>query len=144
MVCPYVYTTPNESNVYVTPHFKVKEFRCKDGSNIVLVHPWLPEHLEKIRSALGNAPITINSGYRTVTHNKEVGGSDTPYHLYGLAADIVVEGKTPLAVARKILKLFPDSCGIGLYSSYVHFDARVTPYRYDHRSGREIPVKSFN
>ena len=55
-------------------HFQVKEFACKDGSDIVLVSPLLIDVLEEIRESFGK-PVNINSGYRTPAYNKKVGGA---------------------------------------------------------------------
>lgn len=144
MVTSRVYNTATEANVKASEHFKVKEFACKDGSKIVLIHDYLLDALEQLRKALNNSPITINSGYRTYTHNKAVGGASASYHLYGLAADIVVPGWTPLQVAQVADALFPDWAGIGLYNGYVHLDGRkVMKYRFDKRSGKEVAVTKF-
>jgi len=39
-----------------------------------------------------NHPITIISGFRSIEHNKEVGGRPASFHLYGMAADISYPG----------------------------------------------------
>jgi len=44
--------------------------------------------LEAMRHALGDVPITISSGFRSVACNNAVGGSSTSRHLYGDAADL--------------------------------------------------------
>lgn len=53
--------------------------------------------LQPLRNALG--PVTITSGYRPNKLNKKLGGAANSDHLYGLAADIRVAGKSPLEVA---------------------------------------------
>ncbi|MGH3662928.1 MAG: D-Ala-D-Ala carboxypeptidase family metallohydrolase, partial [Micromonosporaceae bacterium] len=45
--------------------------------------------LEAVRRKLGNQPITISSGFRSVSCNSSVGGSSTSLHMYGQAADAV-------------------------------------------------------
>lgn len=143
MVCSNVYNARTEKDVKVSAHFKVSEFACKDGSSICLVHRYLWEKLEALRRACGNRPITINSGYRTYQHNKNIGGASNSYHLYGLAADIVVSGMSALKVAQLADKIFGDSGGVGLYNGYVHIDGRVSKYRFDKRSGVEKAVDHF-
>lgn len=138
-----VYNKTTEGGVKIADHFKVSEMACKDGSGIVLVHPWLPPVLEKIREKLGGAPIIINSGFRTWAHNKSVGGAPSSYHLYGIAADIQVPGYLPITVARAASSVLGDSGGVGLYSSFVHVDCRVNRYRFDKRSGAEKAVSDF-
>lgn len=56
--------------------------------------------LQPIREALG--PISISSGYRPKWLNDHIGGSPSSDHLTGLAADIIVPGRSPLDVARFI------------------------------------------
>lgn len=60
--------------------------------------------LEPLREALGK-PIVVTSGFRSPSINAMVGGSKTSDHLDGRAADIIVPGFTPLAVAKKIVEL---------------------------------------
>ena len=55
--------------------------------------------LQRIRDHFG-AAVTINSGYRTESYNKQVGGAPSSQHCLGAAADIVVSGAVPLAVAQ--------------------------------------------
>lgn len=33
-----VYSLATDGDKYLTPHFQVKEFRCRDGSDVVLIH----------------------------------------------------------------------------------------------------------
>ena len=37
-----VYSLAADGDKYLTPHFQVKEFRCRDGSDVVLIHEQLP------------------------------------------------------------------------------------------------------
>lgn len=89
------YSLKKDGNKPITEHFKVKEFRCKDGTDKILISTELVEMLEKLREKL-NCSININSGYRTEAHNKSIGGSSTSKHCKGLAVDIVCkrDGKT--------------------------------------------------
>ena len=71
--------------------FKVREFRCRDGSDVVMIDESLVVLLQCIREHFGK-PITITSGYRTAAHNAAVGGAKSSQHLLGRAADIQVAG----------------------------------------------------
>ncbi len=54
---------------------------------------WLAtDVLEPLRALCGNVPITVTSGYRSVTVNSAIGGSTTSDHMQGLAADLYVSG----------------------------------------------------
>jgi zinc D-Ala-D-Ala carboxypeptidase len=44
--------------------------------------------LQAMRRAMGSAPITVSSGFRSVSCNNAAGGSATSRHLYGDAADL--------------------------------------------------------
>ena len=101
----------------------MKEFACHDGSDAVLVAPRLVMVLQSIRSHFG-ATVTINSGYRTPQYNAKVGGVAHSQHCYGTAADIVVKGQTPAAVAAYARQLMPDWGGVGIYGSFCHIDVR--------------------
>ena len=45
-------------------------------------------------------------------------------HCYGTAADIVVKGQKPAAVAAYARKIMPDWGGVGIYGSFTHIDIR--------------------
>ena len=83
------YSLARDGEAYLSPHFRVQEFRCKDGSDPVFVDTALVELLEQLRAHFGKA-VTITSGYRTPAHNAKAGGSRFSQHLYGRAADIRV------------------------------------------------------
>ncbi|MDP1872543.1 D-Ala-D-Ala carboxypeptidase family metallohydrolase, partial [Phenylobacterium sp.] len=58
--------------------------------------------LEKVRSLLGDRPITVTSAYRNPAVNAAVGGVKTSDHAQGHAADIVVAGLSPYETAKRI------------------------------------------
>lgn len=70
----------------ISPHFAIKEFRCKCGQ--VGVARELVQLLERVRERLYPGGLTIVSGYRCAKHNRAVGGASNSCHLSGLAADI--------------------------------------------------------
>lgn len=45
--------------------------------------------LEAMRHALGDQPLSITSGFRSIPCNRAVGGASNSQHLYGNAADLV-------------------------------------------------------
>ena len=89
------YSLAKDASLRLSQNFRVEEFACKDGSDAILISEELIEMLEKLRERLG-CSININSGYRTVAHNRAIGGSLTSKHCYGIAADIICKrgGKT--------------------------------------------------
>ena len=129
-------------NLKLAPNFTLKEFACKDGSDVVLVWVGMPDLLQQGRSHF-NAKMHLTSAYRTEPYNKKIGGSAHSRHMCGMAVDIVVEGASPLEVARYFDKFLGDKGCVGLYKNYVHVDGREKKYRYDMRGGREIAVNGF-
>lgn len=122
------YILDEQADVKITKHFKVKEFACKDGSPIVFVDEYLAILLDILRETI-KKPVIVTSGYRTPEHNKKVGGAKYSYHMRGMAADIIVKDMTPKEIAKKLDEIAPNSCGIIVYKSWVHFDTRDSKYR---------------
>lgn len=124
------YSKAKDGQKKLSANFRVYEFACQDGSDVVFVAPALVTILQKVRTHFGKA-VTINSAYRTPTHNKKVGGAAYSQHLYGTAADIVVKGVAPKTVAAYVEKLLPKSGGIGIYDTFTHVDVRETKSRWN-------------
>lgn len=59
--------------------------------------------LQPVRDLI-KKPMIITSGFRSVEVNKLVGGVGNSQHLYGQAADFVVNGMTPAQVVEFIKK----------------------------------------
>ena len=123
------YIMDTDANKKIGQHFKVREFACKDGSQVVFIDDCLVSILDILRNQVGK-PVYINSGYRTPTRNKEVDGAKYSYHMRGMAADIRINGMTAKEIANKLNKIVqPDECGIIVYTSWVHVDTRPNKYR---------------
>ena len=125
-----VYSKAKDGSKKLSTNFKVSEFACSDGSDPVFISPELVEVLQKIRDHFGK-PVTINSGFRTVTKNKAVDGATYSQHLYGMAADITVKGISPKVVAAYAETLMPNTGGIGIYDTFTHIDVRKTKSRWN-------------
>lgn len=123
------YSKKKDGNKYIAKNFKVKEFACKDGSDVIFISPELVMILQKVREHFGRA-VNINSAYRTPTYNKKVGGATYSQHLYGCACDIRINGISPKEVAEYVETLLPGRGGIGIYSNFTHIDVRATKSRW--------------
>lgn len=126
----HAYSKAKEGNTKLSANFKVKEFACNDGSDVVFIAPDLVAILQKIRNHFGKA-VVINSGYRTPDYNKKVGGATQSQHLYGTATDIRISGVKPKDIASYVETLMPNTGGIGIYSNFVHVDVRKTKSRWN-------------
>jgi hypothetical protein len=101
--------------------FKEKEFDSPDvpgsGSNMT------PDFLKLLELArkLAETPFKINSGYRTVKHNRTVGGSSTSSHLNGSAVDINCKNSS---VRQRIIDglILAGFERIGIAKTFVHAD----------------------
>jgi peptidoglycan hydrolase-like protein with peptidoglycan-binding domain len=80
--------------------------------------------LEALRLKLGNTPITVTSGFRSIVHNRDVGGASDSMHLYGHAADLVVPG-----VANRTIYQKAETCGFSGLETFTadhqHVDSRA-------------------
>ena len=114
----------------LSKNFRVREFRCRDGSDVIFVDTDLVDVLQKIRDHFGVA-ITINSAYRTPTYNTKVGGSTYSQHQYGTAADIVVKDVKPSEVAAYAESIMPNYGGVGRYATFTHVDVRPDKSRWN-------------
>ena len=130
------YSLAKDGSRRLAPDFKVRELRCRDGTDTVMADEVLTVVLQCIREHFGKA-VTITSGYRTAAHNAAVGGAKSSQHLLGRAADIRVEGVSVEDVAAYAESLMPDWGGVGRYpvkagraAGWVHVDTRAAKSRW--------------
>lgn len=128
LVTPYSLAKDGEKKL--SANFRVREFKCKDGSDPIFISGELITVLQKIRDHYGKA-VVINSAYRTPAYNKKVGGVAQSQHCYGTAADIKISGVTPAALYAWIdANVLKNTGGLGLYSTFVHVDVRKVKARW--------------
>ena len=130
------YSLAKDGAKRLSPAFKVREFRCRDGSDVVMIDQTLVVLLQAIREHFAQA-VTIPSGYRPGPHHTPLGGSPSTQHLLGKAADIQVADTTVEAVAAYAESLMPDWGGVGRYpvkagraKGWVHVDTRPNKSRW--------------
>ena len=125
-------------NIRLSKNFRLSEFKCKCGKcDPILVDDVLVSRLQQIRDYFGKS-VNINSGYRCEKHNSspQVGGAKGSHHTKGMAADIRVEGITPIEVAK-----YAESIGIqriGLYDNFVHIGSGTTKKFWKGHSGTVV------
>jgi len=96
----FVEVTPANMDAPVAPHFRLRQFLCKQEGGFpkyLVLHETLLLKLEEILHQLGERGIQadtlhVMSGFRTPFYNAAI-GNQTSYscHLYGGAADIFVD-----------------------------------------------------
>jgi zinc D-Ala-D-Ala carboxypeptidase len=98
--------------IQLSPNFNLSEFvstatgleNTPDEEAIGNLRALAVNVLQPLRSALGK-PVRITSGYRSRLVNEVIGGVDTSQHLTGEAADIQIDGYSPVEIVRQIRAL---------------------------------------
>ena len=133
----------------LSKHFNRSEFACSCGCGFDTVDAELLDALEGcieyIRNrfrASSRVSMHIHSGCRCKTYNEDVQlqanknyvpGTSNSTHMLGQAADfhmkIHYEGITPKTIPVRTItdylqSEYPKQFGVGLYSSWVHFDVK--------------------
>lgn len=115
----------------LTKNFNLEEFACKDGTAVPKRYyencKELAENLQVLRDSLG-VPLQVLSGFRTVKHNKKIGGAAASFHLTASAADIKADTIPAYKIYMRILKLMEGGKmkkgGLKCYPTWVHYDIR--------------------
>lgn len=117
----------------ITPHFTLEELACHDGTPYP--QAWvasravpLCEAAEFIREQCG-FPLVVNSGFRTESYNRSIGGARNSQHVQGRALDLHPQ-RGSLKVLREAAQRARELgliTGIGFYSDFVHIDTREGP-----------------
>jgi len=85
--------------------------------------------LEALRHKLGDHPLVITSGFRSILCNQWVGGASNSQHMYGTAADVVGgSGVSLCAIALAARSAgFSGILGPGApsHDDHVHLDSRI-------------------
>ena len=102
-------------------YFNSSEFDSPDvpGTGKKMQHSTLLMLCEARKIA--GIPFKINSGYRTIAHNAEVGGVSNSAHLKGYAIDISTPTKQ---MQEKVVRALRQAGfkRFGVYSNFVHAD----------------------
>lgn len=127
MIKTYSFTDDTQ----LTPHFNVHEFKCKCGqSHDFQLSDELVTKLEQLYKKLNCSKIIVTSGFRCVTHDKNVGGSGTGQHTKGNAADICCYGQDGKPISSKTVCCkaqdigFTGIANITTAYIYTHVDVR--------------------
>jgi uncharacterized protein YcbK (DUF882 family) len=110
-----------EYKYFIEPEFHCK---CDRQHEFQIVDERLIWMLDLARDRAG-LPFVINSGYRCLEHNTEVGGVVNSAHLKGLAADIHAENlRARYIILKALLSIGFSRIGIG--PNFIHTDIDAT------------------
>ena len=115
----------------LSKNFNLEEFACKDGTQVPKRYlencRELAENLQVLRDSFG-IPLVVLSGYRTVKHNKKIGGAPASFHLTASAVDMKADNLPTYKIYMRIIKLMAEGKmkkgGLKCYPTWVHYDIR--------------------
>jgi uncharacterized protein YcbK (DUF882 family) len=102
-------------------YFELGEFECKCG--LCRINDMNMEFLFRLDRAreLAGVPFKINSGFRCLTHNTNVGSLPTSSHRRGLAVDIrATDNYTRHRILKALYQVGFTRIGIG--PTFIHVD----------------------
>lgn len=150
----FIEVTRANENTFVSPHFRLKQFVCKQSGGYpkyIVLNEQLLQKLEQLleqANLAGYAASTfyVMSGYRTPAYNHAIGNVPFSRHTWGAAADIFIDenhdgrmddlngdGRSDVRDAEVLYRLFEQSGvegGMGKYhptaahGPFVHVDVR--------------------
>ncbi len=137
----FVEVTPENQEAYVSPHFQLKQFVCKQAADFpkyLILRERLLLKLEMLLEAVNERGIAANtfhvmSAFRTPFYNKSIGNRTTySRHLYGGAADLFIDtdgddymddldddGEVTVAEARWMAALVEEKTGAPWYQPFI-------------------------
>ncbi|HKL75775.1 MAG TPA: D-Ala-D-Ala carboxypeptidase family metallohydrolase [Halanaerobiales bacterium] len=136
----FIKVTKENENIYLSPHFQLKQFLCKQNSNYpkyLVIQPSLLQKLEYILREANKRGIRtdvfhVMSGYRTPYYNQAIGNVAFSRHIFGDAADIFIDrksnnymddlnedGRVNIADARKLSRVVEESTNRDEYSRFI-------------------------
>jgi len=95
----FVEVTKENKDIFLTPHFQLKQFLCKQQPNnefkYLVIQPKLLIKLELLLERLNSTKkvntLFVMSGYRTPYYNASIGNGKFSRHIFGDAADVYVD-----------------------------------------------------
>lgn len=120
------YSLSKDGEKKVTENIKVKELRCKDGTDYIKIDYVVVCLAQYIRDIF-KSPFNINSAYRTKAYNArpDVGGTSGSKHLMSCAIDGYIKNVSPQLIGNILYSMGLKR--IGVYSNFIHFDTDTKP-----------------
>ncbi|MDY7092850.1 MAG: D-Ala-D-Ala carboxypeptidase family metallohydrolase [Acidobacteriota bacterium] len=132
---------PEDLDIWVTPHFQLRQFQCKqagDYPKFIIVKEKMLLKLERLleevnRRGIDARTFAVLSGFRTPQYNAAIGNPTTySRHAYGDAADIFVDengdqrmddldgdGRETVADARILAGIVEDLVGDDTFEDFI-------------------------
>lgn len=105
----------------VQQYFNPSEFTCKGVPCLDRMNPAFLAKLVALRERC-KFPFRLNSTWRSLSQNKDVGGANNSMHLYGRAVDIAVQSSQDRAtLIREALDM---GLSVGVMENAIHVDDR--------------------
>jgi hypothetical protein len=118
----------SDGDVELSEHFRLHEFRSRNGADELLVSEKLVECLEMVYRQFNCSAIMIVSGYREQGgYNQSIAGMATDSHTAGIAADIRCMGQGGDTLDNRLVACFAQDMGIGgigYMGDTIHLDVR--------------------
>lgn len=130
------YSLKKDGEKFCSEHTRVREMRCKDGTDKILIDEKLMEMIEKLFATLKCKKYIITSGYRTPSYDKKVGGNGKGQHTKGTAADCYFYGNDGKIISAKEVSCIAQDLGFkgiaNITSKYeaIHLDMRTVGKYY--------------
>lgn len=145
----FVEVTPENENTLLTPHFRLRQFLCKQTGGYpkyVVLRERLLLKLEVVLESVNEKGINaetlhVMSGYRTPFYNQAIGNVKYSRHVWGGAADVFVDvdprdgvmddlngdGKLDVQDAGVLYEWVDEAFARPLYATFVGGLARYKP-----------------
>lgn len=115
-------STPVNNTVASTPVTSTQNiYKYFKASEVLGLKPEFVKMLDKARELAG-IPFHINSGYRTLAHNEDVGGVEDSSHTKGLAVDLRARNSNEHFLITKGLMLAGFTRISKKYPTHIHVD----------------------
>ncbi len=147
------YSLKKDGKTFLSEHFRIREFRCKDGSDKIRIDTDLIKLLERVYSHFNCSKINISSGYRTPAHDKRVGGKGGGSHTLGKAADFTAYDSKGKKIPSREIALYLEDIGVrgigyrsggGSYSTHTDVNYRSKNWFGDEKRSFTASIgKSF-
>jgi hypothetical protein len=95
----FIKVTPENEDTYLSPHFQLEQFICRQHGGYpkyIVLQELLLNKLEYLLYEINKTGFNVDSfhivsGYRTPYYNKGLGNNDLSRHIFGDAADIIID-----------------------------------------------------